>query len=95
MPIATGSPATESARANTALVFRRASLRPFAWVLLRCRIYRGAAGVCRVAIALVGALLAAGCVNAQVSIDVTSYSALWLASGLALGLAQRAKTVAT
>ena len=47
-------------------------------------------GKLRVEVALVGALLAAAFVNAQVSSDITSNSSLWLAVGLALGLEQRA-----
>jgi hypothetical protein len=42
-------------------------------------------------IAIVAGLLAASFVNAQVSSDVTANAFLWLAVGLALGLAQRAE----
>jgi O-antigen ligase len=44
--------------------------------------------------ALVAALLTAAFVNAQVSSDVSGNSGLWLAAGLALGLAQRARAEA-
>jgi O-antigen ligase len=47
-------------------------------------------GVLRADVALVGALLTAAVVNAQVSGDVQSNADIWLAVGLAIGLAQRA-----
>jgi O-antigen ligase len=56
------------------------------------RAHRSAA--LRPEVALVAALLAAAFVNAQVSSDVTANSMLWLAAGLALGLAQRAEAEA-